>query len=183
MKKKLICAALLLMCVMLSGCSLMREVIFSDSREAVENSVQNELDLPVEEPNASEMQRSAAVRTGEEAAQRIKEMVTWKVVESHNAYCVVDFTAPDMQAIFREALERLQQEGMQRSEYDNAVEATTSFIYVRLGSDGCPMVTTRVEIPLENGQPVMDLEAYDAMYGGLITAMQQLESLYGGAGR
>ena len=182
MKRKLICAALLLMCVMLSGCSLMREVIFSENREAVENSVQNELALPVAEPNASEMQRSAAVRTGEEAAQRIKDKVTYTVVESHNAYCVVDFTAPDMQAILSEALERLKQEGMQRSEYDDAVEATTSFIYVRLGSAGCPMVTTRVEIPLEDGQPVMDIAAYDAMYGGLITAMQQLETLYGGEG-
>lgn len=179
MKKRGVCLLLVLVCLMLTGCSVVREVLFSDRRDAVESAVAEELyAFSGTEPMQAE--RSDAVQAGQSAAQLMRNKVAWKIEESHRDYCIVVFTAPDMNAVLRDAADLLQQHPIRQSEYDAAVQAITEYICDCLREEDCPTVTTRVKVMLEDGEPVMTDEVYDAMYGGLFSALEQIETLYGG---
>ena len=167
---------LLVMVLLLSGCagkqnSMNPETVNggdskpSESTEYTEPAspvkvFQEELDTVMEEPGPENESDGAQL---DEAILKLVRYST-KVIDNHTAEIMVK--APDMRAI-------ILQDGDNLLEYEDGIQR----IITALKEEKVPMVTTIVSVELdENGTPQESYELQDAMYGGLLTVIDEMLS-------
>ena len=183
MKRMMLAAGMaVLLCTLLSGCMFIDYFNGSTGRrEAIDLHIKAEVQ-PSSDEQTVEVERSGAVMAGQEAADVLRSKVTWKVIDSEWDGCTVEFTSPNMSSIIRQAYAEFNEDHPNAaiSQYDALVQELTEDITAKIAASDCPMVTTRVKVAFEEGEPIKDKAFYDAMYGGLISTVEALEEAYGG---
>lgn len=109
------------------------------------------------------------VTPGQALAEEIAEQVSYTVLSEDEDQAVLEVTAPDFYGAFFDLYD---------PEGDDTVEDLLAQLQVELTESDRPMRTVQVTVPKENGAIVMTWELADALYGGLLTAMNELTAGY-----
>ena len=167
-----------LVCILLTGCSLWSRLTGEqDQAERVDAFLTEQTTV-----QEDRVPRSEAVEAGNRAADLLQQRVSWKILEAKDDVCTIEFTAPDMDWITRKAYSTMiESSDAAQSDHSALVVQLTEDMIRILKSGDYPTVTETVELEIEDGQPVMDREAYDAMYGGVLSVVQAIEEAGRGA--
>lgn len=120
---------------------------------------------------------------GVSVADMILSRAEIRVMEAFEDEWQVKITAPDMQSIadrIRMEIAGLNVDGTEPDEIQRAVEKLTEEIATILRSGEYDTVETFLRLKVVNGEPIMDEEAVDALYGGLVSVYQDLLQEYMG---
>lgn len=120
---------------------------------------------------------------GLSVADMILSRAEIRVMEAFEDEWQVKITAPDMQSIadrIRMEIAGLNVDGTDPDEIQRVVEKLTEEIETILRSGEYDTVETFLRLKVVNGEPIMDEEAVDALYGGLVSVYQDLLQEYMG---
>lgn len=120
---------------------------------------------------------------GLSVADMILSRAEIRVMEAFEDEWQVKITAPDMQSIadrIRMEIAGLNVDGTDPDEIQRVVEKLTEEMETILRSGEYDTVETFLRLKVVNGEPIMDEEAVDALYGGLVSVYQDLLQEYMG---
>lgn len=120
---------------------------------------------------------------GLSVADMILSRAEIRVMEAFEDEWQVKITAPDMQSIadrIRMEIAGLNVDGTDPDEIQHVVEKLTEEMETILRSGEYDTVETFLRLKVVNGEPIMDEEAVDALYGGLVSVYQDLLQEYMG---
>lgn len=183
MKRMVRSAALLLatvlLCASLCGCAVIQKVWEKMSggkqEDAVPTPMPETVVLQVEKPKYT-----AQEQKGQLIAERITDMGSVEVVRETRKRMTLDITAPDMHVVMNEACEQLKKRAVAPEDMVQATDDVLNDIESLLQTNGVPMITRRVELEKKGGETQYTYEYYDALYGGLLEAVRELEETYAG---